>query len=366
MAGIAQWLTGPGLFQVVRISDGHRLRSDTLHGESMAHGGTRRLALTLLLLSLLTACSRWTRRVEYPVWPLEVGTLAFPFQWKALQFGAHKALHGSMLVPVRLPGMPTDVHLQLDLGSRRSMLYTAFWERWVADFEGPRVLLVEEDVGRYLPDQSVFLGAARVVVPKLWLRNHRTPRPPSAEEALLPEAVGTLGTDLLGVRALVIDYPGRTLRLLAHLPAVWEARLHWAPMDVRNGRYIVQLQVHGRPRRLIFDTGSSAFALLTTPREWRRLARPGAQVEQLSVPSWDDTLAVLRTASDAGLRVGSLELPIGQVSYIPQLRWGLVLALWWLNVDGLIGNQVFLHDVVVLDPSRGRFGVARAGELSWP
>lgn len=331
----------------------------------MAPGWRWRLAL-ILLLTLATGCSRWASRTDLPAWPLHADTVVFPFEWKALRFGAAVSPHGAMMVPVRLPGMPAEVHLQLDLGSRRSMLYTAFWERWAADFAGPRETLVQDDVGRYLPDQSLMLGAARIVVPRLWLRNRQTSRPAAGGDALFPEAVGTLGTDLLGARALVIDYPGRTLRLLAQLPAVWDARLHWVPMQVRDGRYFVQMKVQGRSRRLIFDTGSSAFALLTSTREWRRLARPGALVERLSVPSWDDTLDVLRTASDAGLAIGTLELPIGQVSCIPQLRWTLMLALWWLNVDGLIGNQAFLQHVVVLDPARGRFGVARPAELPSP
>lgn len=332
----------------------------------MVPGRWWRLALILLLPVLPTGCSRWASRDHVPAWPLAAAPLEVSFRWKTLRFGASADPHGAMLVPVRLPGMTAEVYLQLDLGSRRSMLYSAFWERWVADYAGPREVRVQDGMGRYLPEQLLTLGDARIVVPRLWLRNRQVSRPTADPDARLPEAVGTLGTDLLGTRALVIDYPGQTLRLLAQLPKDWHDRLRWVPMVVRNGRYLVQMKVQGRSRRLIFDTGSSAFALLTSPREWRRLARPGALVEQLPVPSWDDTLEVLRTASDAGLAIGRLELPIGQVSCIPQLRWTLVLALWWLNVDGLIGNQAFLRHVVVLDPARGRFGVVLPADLPTP
>lgn len=62
--------------------------------------------------------------------------------------------------------------------------------------------------------------------------------------------------------------------------------------------------------------------------------------------------------TDAKIAFGSVELPIGTVSYIEGLDHGP--AAWlirWMGAGAMTGNKLFLDHVILLDMANRRFGI---------
>lgn len=84
--------------------------------------------------------------------------------------------------------------------------------------------------------------------------------------------VGTIGAPFFENRILILDFVGSRVAILDALPAEVERRAVFSPLH-RNNKVFVTFTLNGKQEKeMVFDTGSSAFAL--TPRALDRDDRP--------------------------------------------------------------------------------------------
>jgi hypothetical protein len=129
------------------------------------------------------------------------------------------------------------------------------------------------------------------------------------------------------------------------------------PMRFRERRVLLPAVVAGRETTLLFDTGSSAFELLTSRRIWRRLARSDAAEEIIPVSSWDDTLVAHRVASDARVELGGADLPLQRVTWIEGTGLMQNLLMRISGMGGMTGNRLFIDRILLLDLREERFAL---------
>jgi hypothetical protein len=129
------------------------------------------------------------------------------------------------------------------------------------------------------------------------------------------------------------------------------------PMRFRERRVLLPAVVAGKETTLLFDTGSSAFELLTDRRTWRRLARTGASEEIVPVSSWGDTLLAHRIASDTRIELGGADLPLGRVTFIEGTGLMQNLLMRISGMGGMTGNRLFLDRILVLDLRQERYAL---------
>ena len=112
--------------------------------------------------------------------------------------------------------------------------------------------------------------------------------------------IGTLGLDFFQHRTLVVDYPGRRLAVLpddAGVPPDVAAESTFLPAEQRNGKLHIPVEFDGATQSgFFFDTGASAFAMVTSEGEWTRLTgrrRDDPANVRLTASSWDMELALV-------------------------------------------------------------------------
>ena len=169
--------------------------------------------------------------------------------------------------------------------------------------------------------------------------------------------IGTLGADLIEDRILVIDYPAGTLTLSGEIPAGLPGPDALMPMRFRERRVLLPAVVAGKETTLLFDTGSSAFELLTSRRIWRRLARSDAAEEIIPVSSWSDTLVAHRVATDARIALGGADLPLQRVTWIEGTGLMQNLLMRISGMGGMTGNRLFVDRILLLDLREERFAL---------
>lgn len=183
--------------------------------------------------------------------------------------------------------------------------------------------------------------------------------------------IGSLGLSFFADRLLVLDYPGARFMVLprdAPLPPDIERRAEFVPATLRNGKLYLPVTLDGDPRDdIFFDTGASAFALITSPARWRALTGlQGTEASNLSrtVPSWDTKLPLVGSKMKGRLSVGraSLREPVVWHTADPRFSFSA-----WPDTSGFIGNEVFADRfVAILDLPRGRFGLAISASVTPP
>jgi hypothetical protein len=287
-----------------------------------------------------------------------------PFRWYGDAVGGRFEPHAALYVPVELDGIAGTYYLQLDTG--------AGWPRW---YEVPLRQVMPQSFGKTgrdtAPDEIVLSGRVGTVsfardtflVEKGFGDSLSRAGPPDA-----PRVIGTLGLRFFRDRILVLDFPHQRLAIVGRddsMPAS-SGKLTYVPARYQHGYLFVPLRVANRPvEDFFYDTGASAFALVTTASTWRQFTgRTGSEPGNLRM-----------TVSSWGKQVEDVGAPVAGAVEIGPVRAVRPLVFHQREVagapdffarnpglsGGIIGNALFADSsVVVIDLARRRFGIGVA------
>jgi hypothetical protein len=275
------------------------------------------------------------------------------FAWRADTTGAHVMPHAVLLVPITLPNCPRTCYLQFDTGAPYSLLYShalaALQARYPA--AGPAL----KSPADALQNFQFAIGSGQVAARSIRVREMGARTLPADSTA--PFVIGTLGTDVLEGRVLVIDYPRQRFELRTAVPDSLARQAVFAPLGFEQRRMLLSAGLQGADKQLLFDSGSSAFALLTSQAAWQELAKPGAPDQVTPVNSWGKTLTAHTVPTAARLQIGATALPLGTVTYIDGTTFMQRTLTRFSGMGGMLGNEVFSQHTLILDVKGGRFGV---------
>lgn len=130
-----------------------------------------------------------------------------PFRWKADSLNGIWDEHAAILIPVKIKNCSKEFFMQFDLGSPSSMLYT---EKLVAIAKlFPKAIpLIDSNSTLHafsFTSGKTTINALEIVTKNMsgdidWHKN-------------AINIIGTFGTDLIDGRQVMIDYPGKKLRI---------------------------------------------------------------------------------------------------------------------------------------------------------
>jgi hypothetical protein len=261
----------------------------------------------------------------------------------------------ALLVPVELKGHPGKFWMQFDLGAPITVLYSGKIASLQARDGG--VVMRADKKQEYIDNISLQIGSQPVLAKAL--RVYKTKEPIHWNKPDEQQIIGTLGSDFIDGRVLVIDYPNKRFALHSRLPADIEAGVNYGPLKFKERRLLIPFSLNGKTRDLMFDTGSSAYSLLTSESNWKALARPGAVATRSGINSWGNTLYVNEVATDASVKIGSTNFKLGKVAYVEGTSLMQDLLMRFSGMGGMSGNRLFLNKTIVVDTREQRFGISK-------
>ncbi|WP_400190805.1 hypothetical protein [Hymenobacter sp. B81] len=319
-----------------------------------------KILLSVLLLLVLGAVGGYfymQQKFAPPTNQLTVAGLPArsAFVWQADNRAQPAVARAHQLVPVRVPGCARTCYLQFDTGAPYTVFYAHPLTALLAQYPaaGP-ALVPRADTVRNV---AFRLGGAEVRVRRAPVLQFGARELPADTTA--PLVIGTLGADVLEHHVLVIDYPRQRFSLYAAVPDSLAGRADFVPLELKGRRVMLGAELPGQSGPLLFDSGSSAFALLTSESRWRELARPAAPVQTNAVNSWGKTLTTYTIPTAAAIRLGGTELPLGTVSYMKGMSFTQEMLTRLSGLAGMLGNEPFAGRTIILDAPGGRFGVLR-------
>ena len=268
------------------------------------------------------------------------------FEWGRDSFGGREFDRAALMVPVRLEHAPGIYWMQLDTGCNVTNVYqTPFDElHYTArPVEGREDFIALSGAVGSCPFESL---------PVLVRKNFGGPLGASRDHPL----IGTIGLDMLIGKVLVIDYPNRRFCLVNSLGgelAGLAGRASFVDVEVRGEKIFVPVRAGDfRSEGFFFDTGTSAFPVVTTKEVWKRLTgREGTEAgnDVVVVPSWGEQVTLVGAPVKGELSIGAFRIP-NTTAYFTST--GLV------ETDGVLGNALFYDCcTVIVDLQRNRFGI---------
>ena len=283
-----------------------------------------------------------------------------PFQWHGDSIGTKYFDKLAIVVPVKIDNLPYNFGLQLDLGA----VETLFYEKNISE-----ILSTHPDLKQKIDTTSTF-----------WINNSKNPMMKNINLNLgnmdlglrniglyknfgnsividstneKPILIGTLAPDIFKNKILIIDYPNNRLCIQDSIPTTLQ-KASFSNFEQQNGRIFIHFQIDGQDERLMFDTGSSMFSLITTPRRARKIANRKI-VDQLEVNSWGKKLTIYEKTIDKEITFGSNKIVSSKVYYCKKFNFKLLY--FTLKIWGITGNANFLNNVVIIDYKNQKFGV---------
>jgi hypothetical protein len=169
------------------------------------------------------------------------------------------------------------------------------------------------------------------------------------------EIIGTLGADFIGDKTVLIDYPGKKISIGYKIPEKWNLAL--IDFTYTNRSIILPALIKGKKTMLYFDSGASAFELLTNKETAVMLAAPEATPVTYPVTSWGKILTATSYASVDSIEIASVKMPLNTVTHINGASDAQVNRMMKMGIGGMTGNKLFLHSILVLDIKNKQFGI---------
>ena len=307
----------------------------------------KRVALGLLALLVVSSVGGYVyfdRKFTPPANALSVSHAAqrIPLRWLASDGNPHAAL----LLPVKIDGITDVFYMQLDTGAPSTVFYRRSLQSILE--QHPAAFAIE--AGKQQVGLGFAIDGLNVRSPRFALLDYG-----SKVESGNPQAaniIGSIGTDLLEKRVLVLDFRQDEC---AFLQAVPEAG--FADFQFRKRRILLPARIGDQPRTLLYDSGSSGYALLTGKQEWDRLKTPGGLVKVEKGNSWGRALKVMTAPANREVTVSTVALPLTDVTYVE----GTSKMQDWLmrssGMQGMVGNTLFLGRKLTLDAGTQKFKV---------
>lgn len=312
------------------------------------------LSILILLLNLhvYRVNAQTTPAATTPA--LEISTESYSIKciWLGDTLNAKWEPYSALLIPVKLPGCPKQFYMQFDLGAPHSLFYSnklkAIWARY------PQVNIDIADTSKVtgltfvVADQPIHAKA-------IGLRSLGSQAINWDRKSI--EIIGTLGVDLITGRIAVIDYPERRLSIGMKIPENISKQVSLSPFMLMQGSILLPGFIRGKQTLLYFDTGSSAFELLTSKETCTALATANTVTTSYPVNSWGKTLTANTVTTSDSLQLANQRLPIKKVTYIEGASDSQIQQMMKLGIGGMIGNKLFLNAILIMDTINKKFGV---------
>ncbi|SHN31924.1 hypothetical protein [Mucilaginibacter sp. OK098] len=274
------------------------------------------------------------------------------FTWLGDTVNAKWEPYSALLIPVRLPGCPKQLYMQFDLGAPHSLFYKNTLRAIRAKYFNSVPVI---DTSSKVHDMVFLLGNQKVLAKEIGLKDFGDTAISRDSKGIT--VIGTLGVDLIDNKTAIIDYPGKQLMISNEIPGMLKSRVPLSPFMYIQGSILLPALIRGKQSLLYFDTGSSAFELLTSKEICNALAMPNTSPVSYPVKSWGKTLTANTVATADSLILASHKLPIKFATYIEGASDTQIQQMMKMGIGGMTGNKLFLNTILVLDTRNKKFGV---------
>lgn len=306
------------------------------------------LIISLFIFPINSILSQ-SASVAQLVLPSRLSTISF--EWQGDSVHSKWEAHTAMIIPVKLKNGPRLFYMQFDLGAPSSVFYKNKMDAIGAKYPGVIPLENNNRISEY----NFWIDRTPAIAREILVKQFDSTSIDWKKDG--KEIIGTIGTDLIDHRVVVLDYPGKKIHILPSVPPRLKRKLSFSNFTYVNKSVLLPATINAKETLLFFDTGSSMFELLTNKKTCLQLAMPGAKPEQHQVKSWDRTLTANTYASSANINIANTKLSLASVTYMEGASHAQVERMLKAGIGGMTGNKLFLHHVLILDTRSQQFGV---------
>lgn len=328
-------------------------------GRSKARRILRWLSYGMLCLFLLSAASAYGAYLYgmNRIFRDTPNTLSFEgdfqpisFEWAPQDFESYLEPHSAILIPVSVPGVSEKLYMQFDTGSPDSFLKSGAMESLKSrgvDFE-----LFEKDGYSYVKHFEIGIAGNQVVLTSGWVRPQRMKI--DWESPGTKNIIGSLGADFLDQKICEIDFSVQEIRFDSQRSKELDELGTFTPFKFKGRRIMLPARIDDADVEVFYDSGCSAFGLLTSKFYYEKLTNKNDKEIALSGNRHGESVPFHHKPSDLPIRLGNTELSIQRISYAELYNF-LQMTIGRFVGGGFLGNKCLVDCNLILDTKSNEF-----------
>jgi predicted aspartyl protease len=298
----------------------------------------KKIVLTILVFLILAILGgyiyfdqKFTPEKNYLTVDHESGLI--PFTW----LGTEKNV---LLLPIHFEGDTSTYYLQFDTGSP----YTVFYSKSIKNIHQ---IFTNQEIAK----TSFYIGKTKIASDKFKIYNLVND---NNNDSL--KIIGTIGADILENRKTIINFKENYIALnLSKAPPQFQTKLF--DFKFKKRKIIVKGFLKGQEENFLFDSGTSAYELLTNKEVWKILKLPNSKINIEKSQSWDNVLTTYTANCNQKIQFFNHEIPLNNVTYVEGFSQVQYSMMKFSGMTGMLGNKIFLNNGLYIDCIQNKMGI---------
>ena len=270
------------------------------------------------------------------------------FKWVNGTMGSKFHERIGISIPCKIDGLQNTVTFQFDTGSDLTGVYeNTFSSFYAANPELKNKIKPLNSSYKYYENLSLIFDSFTALNKSGYVyKDYGNFQSVNTNDTI---KTGTIAPDILQNTVLLIDYPKKQFGICNSVPIDYATNLIDISLD-KYGRVILPLKLGDKSFKILFDTGSSLFPIITDANKIS-LFSTSPDVDVIQTSSWGQIHNVTgKMITDTFILAGETYSNVKAYASTRNLGTGE-------NYDGITGNALFWDRTVVIDFKNKKFGV---------
>jgi hypothetical protein len=290
----------------------------------------KKIVVTFLIIFILASIGgylyfdkKFTPEKNYLIIKNESGNI--PITW----MGNDKNV---LLLPIHFPADSTTYYLQFDTGSPSTLLYSQ-------SIKNIKEISTHKDRAK----ASFTVGKTKISSDQFILLHQGKEY---HKDSL--NIIGTLGADILENNKTLINFKENYMVFnLSKSPSEYKNQL--MDFKFKKRKIILKGVLKGKEEKFLFDSGTSAYELLTDQETWKNLKSTKPKVIIERAQSWQKILTTYTATCNENIQFKNKGIPLHFVTYVEGFSQTQYALMRFSGMTGMLGNKIFLNNVLYLD-----------------
>lgn len=245
-----------------------------------------------------------------------------------------------LLLPIHFEDDTATYYLQFDTGSP----YTVFYSKSIKNI---RQIFINQEIAK----TSFYIGKTKITSDKFKIY---TLGNDNNNDSL--KIIGTIGADILENRKTIINFKENYIVLnLSKVPTQFQTKLF--DFKFKKRKIIIRSLLNGKEEQFLFDSGTSAYELLTNKEVWEHLKLPNSKISIEKSRSWDKVLTAYTANCNQKIQFSNHEIPLNNVTYVEGFSQVQYSMMKFSGMTGMLGNKFFLNNSLYIDCTQNKMGI---------
>ena len=257
----------------------------------------------------------------------------------------------AMLLPVKINGIATQFYMQFDSGSPNTVFYKNAIKSIYSKFPNK---IGKIDSSSKIVNLNFNIGKINVSSNTFPVLNYGQTINWSDDISI--KIIGTIGTDFLEKKMTALNFKENYCCFSNSVPNN-KLLNSLVPFQFKKRKILIPAKINGNSYNLLYDTGTSAFELITSKKIWAELSKKNEDIKIDKGNSWGNVLKTFTTKSDKYIKFENIKINLNEVTYIEGTTFIQNSLMKLSGMGGMIGNKIFKDKVLILDCKKQKIGI---------